>query len=228
MNMLQCIRSYDDIIYVHCVNVALICSVLGEWLHMDDADRNVLVIAGLLHDIGKIVLPKEVLSKTSKLSDEEYSLVKQHTLKGYDLVKYKDMDERIKLAILQHHERIDGSGYPSGLSNNAISSFAKIIAIADVYDAMTSNRIYRQGICPFDVIETIEKEGYQKYDAQFLLPFLHRVTECYVNAEVKLSDGREGTVILLNNNQLSRPVVKVGEEYINLAENSDLSISALL
>ena len=195
---------------------------------MSEKDRNTLVIAGLLHDVGKIILPKEVLAKTSKLSDEEYQLVKQHTLKGYELVEAKELDERIKLAILQHHERNDGSGYPKGLKDQEISDFAKIIAIADVYDAMTSNRVYRQGICPFHVIETIEKEGYQKYDAKFLLPFLQRITECYINAEVRLSDGSEGTVIMLNNNHLSKPIVKVGDNYINLAEHTELSIASLV
>lgn len=228
MNMLQCIRSYDDMIYVHSLNVALICDVMSDWLHLDERDKKELIVAGLLHDIGKTVMPKELLSKTSKLTDEEYELIKKHTVRGYELVKERNLSQRVKLAILQHHERCDGKGYPYGLMTENITDFAKIVAIADVYDAMTSNRVYRQGICPFDVIETFEKEGFQKYDPKFLLPFLQRVSQCYINVGVKLSNGMEGEIIMLNRNHLSKPVVKSGSDYINLAERSDLTITSLL
>lgn len=228
VNMLQCIRSYDDLTYVHSVNVALISNIMADWLHMSEEDKKILTIAGLLHDVGKTVIPNEILTKKGKLTAEEYQMLQSHVLKGYELIKDRNLDERIKLAVLLHHERCDGTGYPFGMRGDSISDFAKIISIADVYDAMTSNRVYRQGICPFDVIETFEKEGYQKYDPKFLLPFLERISQCYIHANVMLSNGQEGEVIMLNKNHLSKPVVKIEDDYIDLAENNTLSIQTLL
>ncbi len=228
MSMLQCIRGYDDLIYVHSINVALICNVMGTWLNMSEEDKRLLTVAGLLHDIGKTMIPKELLSKQDKLTDEEYQIVQSHALKGYELIRDKNIDVRIKLAILQHHERCDGKGYPLGLPGDKVIDFAKIIAIADVYDAMTANRSYRRGICPFDVIDTFEKDGYQKYDPKFLLTFLQRISQGYLNTKVILSDGRNAEIIMLNNSQLSKPVVRVGDEYINLAEKPGLTVQSLL
>lgn len=228
ISMLQCIRSYDDLIYVHSVNVSLICNVLADWLHMKKEDKELLTVAALLHDIGKTSIPKEVLSKTEKLTDAEFELIRQHPVLGYNLVKDADLDQRIKLAILQHHERCDGTGYPYGCKSDEMADFSKIISLVDVYDAMTSNRVYREGICPFIVIEILEKEGFQKYDPKFLLPFLEHISQCYINTGVRLSNGCEGEVIMLNRDKLSRPVVKVGNEYVNLAENNYLSIASLL
>lgn len=228
MTMIQCIRGYDDLIYVHCLNVALICNVMADWLKMSEKDKQVVTIAGLLHDIGKTVVPKELLLKTTKLTDEEFEIVKQHAARGYELIRDRDLDNRIKLAVLQHHERCDGKGYPFGFQTDRIDKFSKIVAIADVYDAMTANRVYRQAICPFDVIETFEKEGYQKYDTKILLTFLERISQCYLHANVLLSDGREGEVIMINNSHLSSPVVKVNDEYVDLYKHKELRIKSLL
>ena len=228
MSMLQCIRSYDDLTYVHSVNVALICNILAEWIHMSEEDKKLLTIGGLLHDVGKTVIPNEILTKQGKLTAKEIQLLQSHVRKGYELIKERNLDDRIKNAVLLHHERCDGSGYPFGLQSEGICDFAKIIAIADVYDAMTSSRAYREGICPFEVIETFEKEGYQKYDPKYLLPFLERISQCYIHSNVLLSNGKKGEVIMLNKNHLSKPVVKVGDEYINLAEDNSVTIKALL
>lgn len=228
MTMLQCIRSYDDMIYVHSMNVALICNVLADWLHMSTEEKELLTVAALLHDIGKTSIPKEVLSKKEKLTDDEFDLIRRHPVEGYNLLRNTRIDDRVKQGILQHHERCDGTGYPYHNISANICDFAKIIAIADVYDAMTCNRTYRQGICPFIVIDILEKEGYQKYDPKFLLPFLERISQCYINSKVLLSNGCQGEVIMLNPQQLAKPVVKVGSEYVNLAENNYISIQAIL
>ena len=228
MGMLQCIRSYEDLIYVHSMNVALICYVFADWLHMNKEEKELLIIAALLHDIGKTSIPKDVLSKKEKLTDDEFELIRKHPMEGYNLLRNTGIDDRVKQGILQHHERCDGTGYPYHNVSANICDFAKIIAIADVYDAMTCNRTYRQGICPFIVIDVLEKEGYQKYDPKFLLPFLERISQCYINSKVLLSNGCQGEVIMLNPQQLARPVIKVGDEYVNLAENHYVSIEAVL
>ena len=227
-DMLQCIRIYDDSTYVHSVNVALICNVMGRWLHLSEEDLEVLTLCGLLHDVGKLMMPPEIIKKAGKLTHAEYVTIKKHPSIGYAILENEDLDERIKQAAFQHHEKCDGSGYPNQLHGYEINAFSKIVTIADVYDAMTANRVYREGLCPFDVIEIFEQEGLQKYDPLYLMTFLKRIAESYINKPVRLSNTQEGKVIMLNHNALSRPVVKVQEDYIDLSKITELSIQKIL
>lgn len=226
-DMLHCIRDYDDSTYVHSVNVSLICNVIGKWLGFSQTDVQILTLCGLLHDIGKLMMPKEIISKPGKLTTFEYATIKTHPYIGYSILQ-DDMDEHVKKAVLQHHEKCDGSGYPNGLKKNQIDEFAKIVTIADIYDAMTANRVYREGLCPFDVIEIFEIEGFQKYEPYYLLTFLERMVESYINRGVRLSNNDEGQIIMINKSTLSKPVVRVQNEYIDLSRVNDLSIRALL
>lgn len=227
-DMIHNMRSYDDSTYAHCMNVALICRVMAGWLKLSDEDTEILTLCGLFHDIGKTEIPDEIIQKPGKLTDEEFEIMKSHSQKGYDILKNKDIDERIKLTALQHHERCDGSGYPNNLPASEINLFAKLVAIADVYDAMTSARVYRKGLCPFKVISIFEEEGLQKYDPKYILTFLERIGSSYINNHVRLSDGRVGEVVMLNQNKLSRPMIKIGEEYINLAKTTDIEIAEIV
>ncbi|MGF7144433.1 putative nucleotidyltransferase with HDIG domain [Anaerotaenia torta] len=228
LEMLHGIRNYDDLTYVHGLNVSLICNVFGNWLKLPKEDIRILTIAGLLHDIGKMLIPSEIISKAGKLTPEEYKIVKTHAMKGFQVLKDFPVDMRVKYAALMHHERCDGSGYPNGFVAEQIDEFAKIIAIADVYDAMTSSRRYRNAISPFDVIEEFEKDGFLKFDPGYLMVFLERMVESYIHNMVRLSDGREGEVIMINRLSLSRPVVKVGEVYVDLSKERKLSIKEVI
>jgi hypothetical protein len=147
---------------------------------------------------------------------------------GYELLLSQDVDVHVKNAALMHHERSDGSGYPSKLKGNQIDPYARMVAIADVYDAMTAARCYRGPLCPFCVIEMFETEGFQKYDVSILLPFLENVVNSCLQNRCLLNDGRKVTIIYINKEKLSRPVVQYGEEYINLADQPDLKIEKLL
>lgn len=228
MEMLHGIRNYDDMTYVHSLNVSLICNIFGGWLKYSKEDIRILTLSGLLHDIGKLLIPKEIISKAGKLTLEEFQTIKTHTIKGYQVLKNQSFDIRIKYATLMHHERCDGSGYPNGFGAEQIDDFAKIIAIADVYDAMTSSRRYRNAICPFDVVEEFERDGFLKFDPGFLMTFLERIVQSYIHNIVRLSDGREGEVIMINRLSLARPVVRVGSEYVDLSKERNLSIKEII
>lgn len=228
-DMLHNMRNYDDLTYVHSMSVSLICNMFGKWLGYSEEDIRILTMAGLLHDIGKLLIPEEIIKKPSKLTDAEYNIIKTHTLQGYSILKNQPIDERIKAAALLHHERNDGSGYPLAYSDNQIPDFAKIVSIADVYDAMTAARVYRGPLCPFKVVSIFEAEGLQKYDSRFILTFLEKVCETYINNRVRLNDGTEGDIIMLNKHTLSRPVIKTLDgNFINLEERRDLSIETLI
>ena len=210
-DMLHNLRSSDDSVYSHSLNVAMISRILGKWLKWSSSDMDSLVIAGLLHDIGKITIPPEILNKEGKLTDEEFEQIRWHPRAGYDLIKDLKIDSRIKKAALQHHERCDGSGYPMKVDEIMLDDFAMVVAIADVYDAMTAARKYRAPLCPFQVIREFERDGYHKYKTEFLLTFLRRIATTYQNNRVILSDGQAAKIILLNQNSLSEPLVQLND-----------------
>lgn len=227
-DMIHNTREHNDPVYAHSINVALIANILGRWLDFSDEDLKVLTVAGLLHDVGKSRIPENILNKPGKLSSSEFEIIKNHPIYGHNLLKGRGMDSRILNATLQHHERSDGSGYPNGLKDDEIDSFAKIIAIADVYDAMTASRDFRSSTCPFKVVALFEQEGLGKYDPHYILIFLERIVLTYINNNVQLSDGRIGEVVMINKLNLSRPIVKIGEEFVDLSTKKDLIIESIV
>lgn len=228
-DMLHCMRQFDDLTYVHCVNVALISSIIGKWMHFSEEDITTLTLAGLLHDIGKLLTPEEILTKPGKLTSDEYNIMKNHVNLGYEQLKEQDLDIRIKEACLLHHENCDGSGYPFHLTGNKIPPVAKIISIADVYDAMTAARVYRGSICPFRVIDVMSADAYTKFDPSYLLPFLNNVVTSYIHNNVKLSNDQVGKVILINKRTPSRPIIQCSAtNFIDLSKERQLEITAIL
>lgn len=228
-DMLQNMRQYDDLTYAHCLNVALICNVFAGWLHMSQDEIELATLCGVFHDIGKLSIPDEIVKKPGKLTDEEFKLIKTHTVEGFRILQNQDINDHIKNAALMHHERCDGSGYPLGFTSNQIDKFAKIVSIADVYDAMTASRVYRGPLCPFKVIETFEQEGLQRYDAEYILTFLENVVMTYMGNTVRLSDGREGKVVFINKNNLSKPMLESKNgQFIDLSKEKGVSIEMIL
>ena len=227
-DMLHNMRQYDDLTFAHCMNVALICNIFSQWLNWPEKEQNLLTLCGLLHDIGKLKIPDTIIKKPDRLTDEEYKIVKTHTVEGFHILKGKNINSHIMNAALMHHEKCDGSGYPLGITSDKIDRYAKAVAIADVYDAMTSARIYRGSLCPFRVIEIFESEGLQKYDPEYILTFLENIVNTYLHNEVRLSNGETGTVVFINKHLLSKPVVKQGDKFLDLSKEPDLHIDAIL
>ena len=228
-DMLHNLRSFDDSTYTHALNVALICNVLATWLDFSQEDVHLATQCGLFHDIGKLKIPEEIIKKPDRLTDQEYNIIKQHPMEGFKILKRCQVDQNISYAALMHHERCDGKGYPLGYTSDKINKFAKIVAIADVYDAMTAARVYRGPLCPFKVIEVFEQEGLQKYDTKYILTFLENVVSTYLSHRVRLSDGREGIVFFINKQKLSRPIIKCEEEVIDLLnEPANVFIEAII
>ena len=227
MNILSNIEYFDDATYAHSLNVALLANVLGRWLHLDSTDLKNLTVAGMLHDIGKIFVPADIIKKPTSLTSDEFESIKQHPRKGYELLRGK-VSEPIAQVALSHHEKCDGKGYPHGIGKDKLSAFTRIITIVDIYEALTANRCYHKQFCPFRVIEMFEEEIYTKYDPAYLLPFLQGISDTYVNNTVQLSDGRIGKIIMTNKNALSKPVVLTGNQFIDLSQNPKLRIVSIL
>ena len=210
-DMLHNMRHVDDLTFAHSLNVALICNVLAEWQGMSKEDIEIATLCGLLHDIGKLVLPEEIINKEEKLTYDEMQIFKKHPYEGFKILKSKGVDSRIANAALMHHERCDGKGYPVGYTADKIDEFAKLVSIANDYDTTASNKTGVKHPCPFSVIEMLEKEGLRKYDSFFVMTFLENIINSFISNTVQLSDGRIGEVILVDKNHPSRPLIKCSD-----------------
>ncbi len=218
----------DNLTHAHCLNSALIAGVFGDWCGLSSEDKEILIQAAFFYDIGKLKLPYNLIWKSEKLTDIEFEQIKTHTMLGFDLLKNMNLNQHILNATLMHHERNDGSGYPSRLKGKQIDRFAKYIAIIDSYEAMTSPRTYRQSLNPYQIIENFEKQGYPKYDLEFIIPILTKVAESQIGYTALLNDGRECRIESINSFALSRPCLNYEDTLIDLSKEPDLSIQAIL
>jgi len=204
------IKTNDDYTFLHSVNVAVISLVIGKLLNYDKEKMINLGTGALLHDIGKAFIPPEILNKPEKLTDEEFDIMKQHTTLGYEAVKNNsEINSTSRIIILTHHEKVDGSGYPLKLKGDDLHEFAKIIAIADVFDALTSDRVYHPKWPIYQVIEYLTSLAGTQFDVNLIKVFTHNIAVFPNGTLVKLSTGETGIIIDQNKNFPNRPLVKV-------------------
>ncbi len=223
-DMLNNLHDYSDEIYMHSINVSLISNLIAGWMKYTPDEIKIATAAGLLHDIGKVKLPENLINSTKPRTEKDKQLMRTHVIQGYELLKNMDIDEHIKNAVVMHHERFDGSGYPFHIRGEQIDEYARIVAVADIYDDLTSKRLTRGPICAFDVIEMFEKEGLQKFDTSVVMTFMSHISNSFIANKVRLSDGQEGDIIFINPDRLSRPMVKCGDNFIDLATHPRLKI----
>ncbi|MGE5629507.1 MAG: HD-GYP domain-containing protein [Caulobacteraceae bacterium] len=230
INYLHLVKPMDDYTYAHSLNVSLMSIIIAKWIGMDDDALDEIATAGLLHDIGKTKIPDSLLAKPGKLTESEFEEIKKHTVLGYLMLEnVKDATGNIRYSILMHHEKIDGSGYPTGAADNEIPLFPKIIAIADIYDAMTSNRSYRKKMCPFEVIKNFEMQTFGKLDTKVLTVFLKNIANSYLGDYVELNTGELCEVVFINPGRVWQPIVKFGDEFIDLSlDNKRRYIKAIV
>ncbi len=226
--MVDCImevRSIDEYTYHHCINVSMIAMMLGRWLRVPERDIPNLIRAGLLHDVGKSKVPDAILNKPFALTAVEFAEMKRHPEYGYQIVKeMKNIDPEVGLAVLMHHERENGSGYPLGIMADKISLFAKILAVSDIFDAMTANRVYRPHEPVFHVFNLMQNNSFGMMDPVILKIFLQNITYYYNGKHVLLSDGRQGEIVFMNQHDFARPVVKVQDSFIDLSRDKQCTI----
>lgn len=230
LNHMQMVGHQDDYTFQHSINVAVICGVLGKWLGYKGTALSDLVLAGLLHDVGKTQIPLEILNKPGSLSAEEMKVMQTHTLLGYKLLKdSSELSPGVTYAVLQHHERMDGKGYPFQILTDQFHQYGRIVAVADTYDAMTSDRVYHKKMTPFAVVETMASEMYDKLDPTICAVFLNNVRSYFIGNIVKLSDGRRAEVVYLGPFMGARPTVITPDgEVINLEKNKNIGIIELM
>lgn len=210
------IKSMDNYTYQHSVNVAVISLVLGVQLQLNQSDLYTLCMGALIHDIGKTLIPKNILLKNGPLNDEELKTIKEHTTKGYNYLKGSlDISAPSRIVALQHHERIDGKGYPDRVKDKSISRFARMVAIADVYDALTSDRPYRKAMSPNDAVEYILSHGDTQFDYEMVKVFSKAIVPYPPGTIVKLSTDDICVVTDVFPNFALRPQVKIVKKGTN-------------
>lgn len=219
------IQSIDEYTYYHSLNVSMLCMIIGKWLRLEEYDIKNLIQAGLLHDIGKAKIPLEIMNKPGKLTADEFNEIRRHSEYGYVIInKAEEISSEVAKAVLTHHEKEDGSGYPMGLPGDKLNLYSKIITVADIFDAMTSDRAYKKKQTPFKVFELMQHGSFGILDPIVLRVFLENVTSYYVGGRVLLNTGETGTVVFINMKELSRPIVQVGDRYIDISATKFIKI----
>lgn len=229
VSCLNQIRSADEYTYAHSLNVSLISMLIGNWMKFDSERIRLLVQAGMLHDIGKTRIPLEILNKPGKLTAEEFEEMKKHTVYGYRMLeKVPSISREVLSAVLMHHEKEDGTGYPNKLRGDKIHIFAQIVSVADIYDAMTSNRVYREKECPFEVFQLMEENSLGKLNPRVVYAFLNNMAAYYIGDKVILSNDEIGEIVYINPRVVSKPIVKVGDKFIDFLKEQDIKIKQML
>lgn len=202
------LKSYDDYTFHHSLSVAVVSLAIGQHLRFDRAALRQLGMCAMMHDIGKTAVPIELIHKPSRLSDDEFAVIKNHSPAGYDyLVGAGIGDEEMWQGVLHHHEKTDGTGYPDGMAGEEIPVMSRILSVADVYDALTSNRPYREPMQPAEAVEYVMGGTGTAFDYDMVTAFLQRMELYPVGSRLLLSTGKFATV-LSNENQM-RPVVRL-------------------
>lgn len=218
----------DEYTFKHSVDVAAMAMIIGKKYGLSDWEVRGIGISGLLHDVGKSKIPNEILNKPARLTDEEFSIMKYHTIYGYRILLEKnDFSEAIMMGVLQHHEKINGGGYPLGITGDKMHSYAKIISLADIYDALVTERSYKKGFSQRDAVEMIMAMT-AELDIDAMKSFLGSVILYPVDSIVSLSNGEKAKVVSNNPDYILRPTVvglKTGKVY-NLSE--DLGCASII
>lgn len=206
------IKTYDNYTYMHCLDTCIMAAFLGITSGLCEWDLKELGVGAILHDIGKTKIPTSIINKHGRLTEDEFSEIKKHTIYGGQMLRKNiAMPDSVISIVEQHHERVDGKGYPYGLVNSQISKFAKVVCVCDVYDAVSNDRCYRKKFNPNDAYELILAGSGYSFDPVMVVNFKNTFAIYPLGCCVKLSNGIEGYIIKQNSGFPDRPVLRILE-----------------
>ncbi len=218
-----------EYLYHHAVSVAILSGFIGKKMNLDKGDIVQVALAGCLSDIGMAKISPNILDKKTGLTFTEFEEIRRHPEYGFSMIQKTGntmVKDTVKIAILQHHERINGTGYPRGNKGQSLHLFSKIVAVADVYHAMTSERVYRKKHSPFKVLEMIMQDDFGKFDLQVINALMSGILNFSIGNRVKLSNGYIGEILFIDSNYPTRPLINIKDnnEIIHLEKRRDLFI----
>ncbi|BBI35150.1 HD-GYP domain-containing protein [Cohnella abietis] len=227
--LFEFVKAKDDYTYQHNIGVGIIATLIGQWMNLDETELAILSLAATLHDVGKVKIPTDILNKPGKLTAEEFQLVKKHTVFGYEMLKETTgISQRVANVALQHHERDDGNGYPLGLKKGNIDTFSSIVAVADIFHAMSSKRPYHDPIPFQEIISQMRQGKFGELNPQIVSVFLDNIMKRLVGKQVVLTDGRVGEVIYLNPHSIETPLIKVADQFLDLSHERSIQIKDII
>jgi len=222
------LKASDDYTFTHALRVSMLSCMIGKWLGYTLDQLKDLALAGLLYDIGKLRVPQELLNKPGPLTPSEFEVVSKHAQLGYVmLLKTAGISQDIKFAALQHHERMDGTGYPLKVRSGQIHEYSKIIMVCDTFDAMIQDRVYKKKVSPFQAAEYISWHSGTAFDARICYILLSNLSEFYVGKFCTLSSGEKGRIVYIDVNEPTRPIVQIGNHFVDLTKKRDIFVSEL-
>jgi HD-GYP domain-containing protein (c-di-GMP phosphodiesterase class II) len=223
--LFESVKAKDEYTHQHNIGVGVLSTLIGKWLKLSEPDMAILSMAATLHDVGKVLIPNEILMKPGKLTTEEFDEMKRHTTYGYEILKGTEgLNPRIPLVALQHHERADGTGYPLRAHEHEIDPFSRIVAVADVFHAMSSKRPYHDPLPFHEVVDRMRKGSFGELDPKVVSVFLKMMIGHLVGSKVKLTDGRWGEVVFINPHDDTHPLVKIEDTFLDLSQDRQIHI----
>jgi len=233
VSMIYTMNQDGDYNLHHCVHLAILSGLMAKWMGLSGIDRQNLVLAGLFLDIGKQFIEKELLEKKGRLTEEEFDILKNHVVDSFKLLESSELAGRADLmnGVIQHHERGDGSGYPSGLTAEQISPFGKVLAVLDSYDAMASRRSYAEKRSPFEVFKILYADVLDgKLDSEYAVLFMRKLNAALNGCWLRLSDGTAGRIVYIDESRVTAmPVVQLTDGgFIDLNTVKDLTVVEIM
>lgn len=227
-DLLHNMKKSSENLFSHSINVSLYAQMLGRWVGLAPDEIEAVSLSGLLHDIGHLKY-EDMDPKTFTLHND---LVKRyhdkHPAHGYKIVQAKEIDYRIKQAILTHHERMDQSGFPMGVSFTNINAISRVLAIADTYATLTTEEPGHPAMSPFEVLKQFQNVEVGKFDSRYLLTFIERISQNFIQHDVLLTNGQTGTIVMLNKTDLTKPLIQIGTYFLDLSLRNDVGIKKIL
>lgn len=226
IKQIRLLKERDDNLFNHGLNVGMLSGSLGKWLGFSDDKVKGLIIAGILHDLGKVEMPKELIYKED-LNLEEEELLRRHSFSGSRILSsIKGIDEDILMGVLQHHENFDGLGYPNRVEGERIHEYAKIINICNRYVNLTLERGNK--VNPIEAWKILFEKSFSELDPQMTQIFLNKISNCYVGSQVLLTSGEIGEIIYVYPQDKTKAIIKVKDKYIDLMVDGDINIKDIL
>jgi putative nucleotidyltransferase with HDIG domain len=227
VSLLLTLNGKDDYTYQHSVQVGILSYYISKWMGNTEQAALVAGKAGYLHDVGKSKINMTILNKPARLSEDEYTEMKKHTIYGYQIIEKSMNQPDVAIAALQHHERLDGTGYPFGIKANKIHPLSKIVAVADIYSAMISSRVYQKERDMLHVLKEIHRVSFNEIDPQICIEFIKNMLPHFIGKKVTLSNGEVGTIIMTNPSDFFRPLIQINQQFLDLSIRRELEINKI-
>ncbi|WP_123041351.1 HD-GYP domain-containing protein [Cohnella candidum] len=217
VSLLLMLNSQDDYTYQHSVQVGMLSYYIARWMGWDEQESVRVGKAGFLHDIGKCRIPDAILNKPGKLNDEEYKEIQNHSRYGYEILESSFDDHVLSLAALQHHERMNGTGYPNRIPGEQIHPVSRIVAVADTYSAMISSRVYQKKRDLLVVLKELHRVSFSELDPEITYTFIRHMIPNFIGKKVELTGGLTGTIIMNHPTDFFHPLIQSDSGFIDLS-----------